>query len=557
MTCKSSAKTVSFLLCTTLFYVFGMSAHAQIEDEIIVTATKKEESAQDVGISLSAFTEEGLELGGVDDVSRLEFLVPGVNFAYVGNDAKFNVRGANSTNTFGDNSSIVGAFVDGVYKARASQQTRAFFDVSRVEFLKGPQGTLYGRNTFAGALNLYTNAPDLDEYSAGAEFGYGRFDRAEFEGFVNVPVNDTFGIRVAGFYDKSDGYIDNTAGPDVGAQDDKGVRVSTLWQPNDNFNAIARYTYIVEDGREAGLFGYILTCRNEQANGLTDPLGPRRDCANPVRGSGGAPVYGETSGPWQIAQDYVPLVDLKEHVAQLELNMDFGGIVGKSITSWTDFRNNIGFDFDFSPLPNQVGGYDEEAEYFTQEFQILSDYDSPLQWQAGVYYSKDELFQSFTLYQATMRDDSVRGTVTLNQGEDDETTLTLLDGTPITSRDINLNGFFADSQVIDTEYFGIYGQVEYSLGDNLRLIGGLRYNSEDKELTGGGSNFTGDLNGDGGVDRVVNVVDGFSGATNLASLPRNNAVFSYNFDATDQIIVEPDTYDNVSWRAGVEFDVNP
>ena len=122
-------------------------------DEIIVTAEKREENVQDVSISVTALNERLLELGGIDDVSRLEFLVPGVNYAFVGNDAKFNVRGANSTNTYGDNSSIVGAFQDGVYKARASQQTRGFYDVSSVEFLRGPQGTLYGRNTFAGALN--------------------------------------------------------------------------------------------------------------------------------------------------------------------------------------------------------------------------------------------------------------------------------------------------------------------------------------------------------------------------------------------------------------------
>ena len=134
----------------------GVSAHAaeNVIEEIVVTAEKRAESLQDVSISVTAFDEEVLALGGIDDVSRLELLVPGLNYAFAGNDAKFNVRGANSSNTFGDNASIVGAFVDGVYQARASQQTRAFFDVSSVEFLRGPQGTLYGRNTFAGALNV-------------------------------------------------------------------------------------------------------------------------------------------------------------------------------------------------------------------------------------------------------------------------------------------------------------------------------------------------------------------------------------------------------------------
>ncbi len=159
-------------------------------EEVVVTAEKREESLQDVSISVSAFNEEALNLGGIDDVSRLELLVPGLNYAFAGNDAKFNVRGANSTNTFGDNSSIVGAFVDGVYQARASQQTRAFFDVRSVEFLRGPQGTLYGRNTFAGALNVYTYAPETDEAYGGIEISRQRFDRIKGEAYFNVPVTD-------------------------------------------------------------------------------------------------------------------------------------------------------------------------------------------------------------------------------------------------------------------------------------------------------------------------------------------------------------------------------
>ena len=87
-------------------------------------------------------------------------------------------------------------------------------------------------------------------------------------------------------YDKSDGYIENDAGPDIGAQDDKGYRISALWQPNDRTEAIFRYTSVEEDGNEAGLFGYTILCRNETPDGLTDAFGSQRNCENPVRGSG-------------------------------------------------------------------------------------------------------------------------------------------------------------------------------------------------------------------------------------------------------------------------------
>ncbi|NRA29993.1 MAG: TonB-dependent receptor [Parvularculaceae bacterium] len=532
-----------------------LTSHAVAQDDdsgldiIVVEATRRAESLQDVGLSVSAFDEDGLAKSGVQDVSRLELIVPGVNFAFAGNDAKFNVRGANSTNTFGDNSSIVGAFVDGVYKNRASQQSRAFFDVSRVEFLKGPQGTLYGRNTFAGALNLYTNAPVIGEYSGGVNYSYERFDRSRFEGFVNLPVSDTLAFRVAGFSDKSSGYIENLAGPDIGAQDDKGIRVSALYEPTDRASFVARFSHIQEDGREAGLFGYTFLCRNETPDGLTDAFGSVRNCDNPVRGSGGTPNADEL-GPYTVAQDYVPPVVLREDVFSLEGNFDLGSVALKSITSITDFENGIGFDFDFSPNPNSNGAYDETLEAFTQEFQLASQGDGPLQWTAGVFYSDEELFQSFSIYQETVRDDSTRGSVTIPQG-----TFTILEGTDIVSRDRSFGGFFADSQIISTTAFGLYGQAEYSLSEQLRLIGGIRYNYEDKELTGGGSNFTGDTNGDGTVDRVVNVAPGAAGFSPATLPPSSIDVFTFNFGASDAITVGQD-YDNVTWRAGLEYDAS-
>ena len=197
---------------------------AGVIEEVVVTAEKRAESVQDVGLSVTAFDANALRRGGIEDVSRIDLLVPGVNFAFVGNDAKINVRGANASNTFADNSPVVGAFVDGVYKARASQQSRAFFDVERLEFLKGPQGTLYGRNTFAGALNLYTNAPNFEGVSGSISTSYERFNTSRLEGHVNVPVNDELALRVAGFFEDGDGYIDNNAGPDMGAPDDRGIR---------------------------------------------------------------------------------------------------------------------------------------------------------------------------------------------------------------------------------------------------------------------------------------------------------------------------------------------
>ena len=523
----------------TLGLALPLEALAVIE-EIVVTAEKRAESVQDVSLSVSAFDERAMEQGGISDVSRIELLVPGVNFAFAGNDAKFNVRGANSTNTFNDNGSIVGTFVDGVYKPRASQQTRAFFDVERIEFLKGPQGTLYGRNTFAGALNLYTNRPDLDGVYGGINGSFERFSTVRLEGFLNLPVSEDFGLRVAAFTEDGDGHIQNRAGPDMGAANDDGFRISALWQPSDTFEALLRVSNITENGTTAGLFGYTNICRNVTPEGITDPFGTVRDCQNPQNGSSGLP-RGDTLGPWEISQDFVPNADVAEDNVTLELNFDTAAVAVKSITSYTDFENLIGFDFDYSQNPFNRGWFDERAESFTQEIQISSNGDGPFQWTSGAYYSNDETFFSFTIFNQTV-ENNTRGTVIGPGGM----SFDLLDGTPLVSNATSINGFFGSSQLIDIDTLGLYAQGEYSLSDSLRLIAGLRFNDESKDLKGGGSNFT------AGEAPVTVLIP--AGAAPLIIPDHPLQVFGYNLDASGANAFG-ESFDNFTWKAGVEYDL--
>ena len=527
---------------------------------IIVTANKREQDIQDVSSSIQAFDAEALDKAGINDVSRLELVTAGVNFAFSGNDAKFNVRGANSSNTFADNSSIVGAYVDGVYKARASQQTRAFFDVERVEFLKGPQGTLYGRNTFAGALNVYTNKPELGVFSGGIEVGYERFDTLKGEGYLNTPIGDNFAIRYAAYVNKGDGYINNLAGPDIGQQDDKGFRVSALWEPNDTFNALLRFQHTAEDGREAGLFGYTFLCRNVTPSGHTDAFGSQRDCALPTRGSGNPPSLlaansgAQNTGPHTIAQDYAPDVDLEETVVSLEMNLSLGAVDVKSITSYTDFQNLFGFDFDFSPSPHSIGGFDETAEAFTQELNFNTNFDGPFNMTGGAYYSKDEQFFSFSIYNETTRvNNRVTAPVLDNNGNPvldgngAPLVLPVFTSTPIAGLDRNFNGFFADSAFIDSETFGIFAQGTFEVTDALRLIGGLRYSSEKKSLEGGGSNFT--------ANGPVTVLPQFVGAGPRVA-PDSRDVFAIDRNAAGANTASR-TFNNVDYKVAVEYDINP
>lgn len=529
---------------------------------IVVTANKRAEDVQDVSGSIQAFSGESLDRAGITDVSRVENIVSGVNFAFVGNEAKFNVRGANASNTFNDASPIVGVFVDGVYKTRASQQTRAFFDVERLEFLKGPQGTLYGRNTFAGAMNLYTNKPDLSGFYGSLEAQYANFNDVSGELVLNAPLSDTVAVRVAGRAQTADGWIENLVGEDLGSKREFAVRGSLLIEPTDAVEVIIRAQHAEESGVPAGLFGYGILCRNETPSGHTDPFGSVRDCTNSARGS--TDTNGQTNeghqitGPWTLSQDYTEPTDLSETVLSLEANIDLGAVALKSITSYTDFQNMNGFDFDYSGTPNQAGGYSEFVESFTQELQFNSQWDGPLQLTAGAYYSKDKTRFSFQIYQFTQRDDSVRPVVPVfdNNGNPVDTNgdgmitaadnLILLDSTPILSRDRTIGGFFADNQLIDIETLGLYINGEFSITDQFRVFGGIRYSDESKELTGGGNNFN---------SGVTSLRPGLAGSAPTV-LPRPFDVVVFDFDDPGAFTGEV-SFDNVSWRAGAEFDVTP
>lgn len=518
------ALTVSASL---LAMTVSTQANAQLVDEIIVTAEKRSESVQDVSASINAFDGAALEKAGVTDVSRIDLLVPGVNFAFIGNDAKFNVRGANSNNTFNDASSIVGMFVDGVYKPRASQQTRSFYDVERLEFLKGPQGTLYGRNTLAGALNLYTNRPDFTEPYAGVDVSLESFNTRRIEGFANIPVSDTLSIRVAGVTESTDGYVKNSAGPNLGAADEYAFRISALYEPNDAISLLFRASQAREEGSSLGVFSYAGLCRPTNAAGFTDQTGTIIDCVNPRRGSRGSEGF-DTLGPYRVENDFVADGDVEENVYSLEANFDLGGVDLKSITSYSEYRNFIGLDGDASSVGFERFWNDENNESFTQELQLSSNNDSALSWMVGAYYSDDEQFFSFLDF---------RHTVDNNNNPNGNTGLV--------SSDTVLNGFFADATYLDVQTLGVFGQLEYAVSDQLRIIGGLRYNDENKKLSGS-SNFT--ANGQVTLQPGLNL---------MPQIVPTNPFLVFAFDESAAGATRLDEgFDKVTWKVAGEYDIN-
>ncbi len=518
-------------------------------EDIIVTAQKRAENIQDVSLSIQAITAEGLARAGITDVSRIELITPGLTFAFGGNDAKIAIRGANSNATFQDNSSVVGVFVDGVYKPRASQQTRAFFDIERLEVLKGPQGTLYGRNTLAGAINLYTAAPDLKGLTAGVTSTYARFNALRTEGYINVPLSPTFGVRLAGLYERSDGYVENDAGPNIGTKDTVSVRGSALWRPSDTFDATLRVTNIRERGNASGLFATNGTCRTINAQGLTDARGAILDCRNPRRGAAGTRDF-DLKHPLKVSKDFVNKDKLDEFNATLEMNLKLGDSFGlKSITSYTDYKSELGQDGDFSRVQHQLDFFVENAESYTQELQLSTRGNSPLQATVGLYASKDKVFFGGGTLRLTRDVLSVRPNATTLDG----LVRPILIATPLLSPRLDLGNLTSRNaqgnltregqssntfQYIDIDTYGIFGQASYAITPEFRVVGGIRYASEKKSAINFG--------GTGAATTYIGEQFPLSAPTNADGFSRDKSL------ATNRA---GKTFKKTTYRGALEYDV--
>ena len=517
-------------------------------ETVIVTAQRRAENIQDVSIAIQAITAAGLARSGISDVARLDLITPGVTFARYGADSKISMRGANSNNTFLDSSPSVGVFVDGVYRPRAAQQTRAFFDVARVEILKGPQGTLYGRNTLAGAVNLYSNGASLAGFAGGASVQYARFNTVKAEGFVNVPINENFAVRLAGLYEKGDGYVNNLAGEDVGSPDTLSLRASMRYEIPGGGDINLKVTNVRERGNVSGLFALTGTCRNVTAQGHTDPFGKTLDCRNPRRGSAGSALF-STTDRLTIRKNFVHEDLIDELNATLEINLPLNDhFTLKNIASITHFELEIGQDGDFSEFNHQQDFLRENVQSVTQELQLTGDFDR-FKFTTGLYASRDKInFLSASIRvtrdvnNATIRPlVPVPGFPTfilpiLNPTPRLNNTIDLGDPNVVGRNGQNSNNF----QFNDTESTGIFGQVTFEILENLRIVAGGRYSSDKKKSVdyGGGASST-----------------TLQGPQFPSTQPLTINVFS--IDRRFVTSTQNRTYSNSTYRAALEYDVNP
>jgi outer membrane receptor protein involved in Fe transport len=221
---------------------------ATVIEELVVTAQKKEESIQDVPIAVSAFSQDSLQKQKIDGGPNLVLAIPNVNFSK-GNFTGYNfqIRGVGSKLVAASGDAGTGIHLNNAPLTANNLFETEFYDVERVEVLRGPQGTLYGRNATGGVVNLITNKP-VDHFEANARVELGNYGEQKFRGMVNLPIGDQLALRVAGSTLKRDGFGKNiVTGNDADDRDLYGLRATLAWTPTDTFKATLMYDRFSED----------------------------------------------------------------------------------------------------------------------------------------------------------------------------------------------------------------------------------------------------------------------------------------------------------------------
>ncbi len=533
-------------------------AEEQEIEEIIVTVNRRAQSLQNVAGTAQAFNSEELDKSGVgSDFQNLQVVVPGLQISENEGFKEIYIRGIGTQSNGPTDDGATAVHLNGVYLPRSRGIGPVLYDLQRVEVNKGPQGTLRGRNATAGSLNFITRRPHFDGVDGYAEAGVGNFSTSEFEAAINVPVSDTLAFRASAFRrDQGNTYTNNiqefTAEnvDGVGAIEQNAVRLSALYKPNDRFTGLLVYDYAEEEGQGApgNYFGQAFS-DGETIDSLDDPFNQnfltRGLVTNDIQGLNLVLTYDFDSFSVEYNGGY------REHDAfnrnsrrPFQFGVANDGIPNVSDIVTASF-NNFG--------TNHVL---DVSEAFVNEVRFFSPDDARIKWTIGAFSLDED--------QDEVRFDT--SDLSLNQSS--------LGGEGVSTTKIKASSVFADAT--------------FSVTDQLRVKGGLRYTKDDKTSEGfqvqyafdfgpsvtandvrfstpgyrptrpGGRQLFNPL--DPNVDPADFFLDGvgqFGESDNLGQLITSNPG-SVSLTTTQSIGTATREFEEsyTDWRAGIEYDLN-
>lgn len=484
-------------------------------EEVVITAQKRTENLQEVPVSVSAIGGSELEMLKYRDAGEIAAQIPNLQTTNTSGEGFpiFSLRGVSMSDFSFNQSSPVASYVDEVYKGNPAIQGIQLFDLERIEVLRGPQGTLYGKNSTGGAVNFITRKPSF-ESGGNLTVGAGSESRKEANGAFDIPlIEDVLAFRLAGTWAEADGWFDNTQpGVDDGnAVSEYGVRASLLWQPIDALEAILRYTTGEQEAVNYGIQPVNISADGVGAGvyGLYNLLG--------VSATGD--YYRNGLDFFKFESDQDKKRKLSNDAVALTVNWDMTDTLAiTSISSWDDGDIFNPEDADGSPLVVVRPYYQGDAEQVSQDLRITSDFGGDFNFIAGLYYAKEEINNSTTI--GFYQDLDMNADGNLDYLDCADVVSTAFTGAPVTESGqatetvlnefgLSLGAFFpASCQAHNTfdqdrTSTAAYFDANYALNDTWTLRGGLRYTEDKTEL----SNFSARLLGSDGTP-LVNTIPG-------------------------------------------------
>lgn len=445
-TAKTNVPTTSFGLnlgLAVLTVSICQASSAQVLEEVVVTAQKRQQSLQDVPVSVSVTSGKQLEAFSISGLEELSESLPNVTIAENATQDSVTIRGIGSGANQGFEQSV-GTFIDGVYFGRGRSSRSPFLDIERIEVLRGPQGVLFGKNTIAGALNITTRKP-TDEFEGflEARFFNGNDSRG-LTGMVSGPLSERVAARAVIKYDDGDGFINNLAtGADAPETKELVFRTALAYDVSDRLKMdikgeISRYDV---DGRQ------IQMVEGGPFTSLFQSVDPNYEQELDFRRSTNNPVFGR-------AFDYT---DAENLTGTIRYDLDSFSIVSVSAFTGYSYENNIPASW-VANLDTASKAYQEDLDQLSQELRIESNSEGSIQYIAGIFYQREEIdhFQAFGF----------------------DTTQARNDGFPLPPF-VGQQNFDLDQE---TSSMAAFGQVTWEPTEALSVAVGLRYTRDEKDL---------------------------------------------------------------------------
>jgi iron complex outermembrane recepter protein len=545
MTFPTTRKTK--LAAATFAATFSLSVTAQPRpalEEVVVTAQKRAENLQDTAIAITAISGSTMDELNIRDSSDYEMLVPSLSVR--NSPARLFLRGVGRvTNSLGTDPGVA-VYLDEAYTSEFTVLNRATsLTTESIDILRGPQGTLFGRNTTGGAVSV-TSLKPTEEFENHVRATAGDYDQFDVGASSSGPITDDLGYRVYGYSNTRDGYLDNLSGDDPWDQDQWGAGAQLSWDPTDTVNVWLSYATDIRNNvrdTSANQGGYLISPYQTNIRSETDGFlfseAFQWDRENPA-----------VNDPYKVdMSDVLKAKDNSNNKWITHLTWDLDSVTLKYIGSYFDGKytgtqGDVGFTS--NPVNRVVEDVAQESTAYSNEIQFISASDGPLQWVGGLYYYHQKVEQPYTIRSInadylgfTVPDDDFlnRSAVKPNLGD---------------------NWQYNQEAELETDSYAAFAEANYSFNESWKLTAGLRYSYDEK--TGYEQQYVvADPNATyspaSGTGTDPSAFDALKGAWNAFGFPQNCCGFLIT-DPQEANRKLEDDWDNVSGRIVLDYMIN-